>query len=249
MFAISVLVGAAACSARARVARTAGTMPTDIDLAPRAPLIAVAPEPAPEPEPAIDARPVRWLPGFAAVASSDHGSGRADERLGPAPGDCQSGDTETRTVTADVSAEPGTETIIASLGHGVVVFAADGHELARAPIGCGGSADEIGAIAVGTADDIGPVVAVLATTGGRAEATTHVDLFRVDSEADGTTRVQPLFSAPIEIRDGDEIRTGRVELVAGGLVVRRPEGPTTRWTYDPGTRAMVRSRQVSLGPR
>ena len=248
----SVLVVAAACSARARVARTAGTMPTDIDIAPPSPVLVVGashPDTEPEPEPAIDTRPVRWLPGFAAIASSDAHSDRADDRLGPPPPDCQSGDTETRTVIADVSAEPGIETIVASLGHGVVVFAADGHELARAPIGCGGSADELGAVAVGTADAIGPVVAVLATTGGRAEATTHVDLFRIESDEDGATRVQPLFSAPIETRDGDQIRTGRLEVVAGGLVFRRPAGRTTMWTYDPGTRTMVRSRQVSIGPR
>lgn len=210
--------------------------------------VPIAAEPAPssdEPrEP--DTRPVRWLPGFAAIATSDHRSTdrSAEDRLGPPPSDCQSGDTETRTVTADVSLEPGDETIVASLGHGVVVFAADGHELARAPIGCGGSADELGAVAVGHDDELGPVIAVLATTGGRAEATTHVDLFRVTSEIDGPTRVELLFSAPIEIRDGDRIRTGRIELVPGGLVVRRPAGRTTTWSYDRSTQTLVRSNRA-----
>ena len=76
-----------------------------------------------------------------------------------------------------------------------------------------------------------------------------LDLFRIESDDGGATRVQPLFSAPIEVRDGDEVRSGRIELVAGGLIFRRPAGRTTMWTYDPGTRAMVRSRQVSMGPR
>ena len=197
---------------------------------------ALAPPVAPA---AIETRPVRWLPGLAAVAFSDRAAGASEERLGPPPSDCQTGDTQLRSVTADVAAADGAETILASIAHGVVVFAAEGQELARTAIGCGGSADELEAIAIGTADAIGPVIAVLVTTGGRAEATTRVDLFRV--EGDDITRLERLFSAPIEVREGDQYRTGRLELVPGGLVFRRPGGRTTTWTYDVATRSLIQS--------
>jgi hypothetical protein len=214
--------------------------------------------PAPEtsPAPAAPTAPtvvepahsVRWLPGLTTVAFSDRSAGTSEERLGPPPRDCHSGDTQLRSATADVAdAADGAETILASMAHGVVVFTAEGQELARAPIECGGSADELEAIAIGTADTIGPVIAVLVTTGGHAESIRRVDLFRVEGE--DTTRLERLFSAPIEVRDGDRLRTGRIELVPGGLVFRRPGGRTTRWTYDLATRALIRVQRPGAGPR
>jgi hypothetical protein len=223
-----------------------------------APAVASTPAPAPlaareisEPGPAevaaVETRPVRWLPGLQAVAFSDHPSGRGEERLGPPTRDCQTSDTAVQSITADVAAESGAETIIASIAHGVVVFAAEGQELARAAVGCGGAGDELEAIAFGTAEDIGRVIAVLVRTGGLAETTTRVDLFRIDGE--DTTELERLFSGPVEVRDGDRFATGRLELVPGGVLFRKPGGRSTTWTFDVATRTLIRTQRPAFGSR
>ena len=179
---------------------------------------------------------VPWLPGFAAFAVSTQPTERADDRFGAPRADCRTGDTRAHRLLADVAPRLGTETVIVSTAHGIVVQDGQGQRIAALPLPCGGSADEVIAIAAGDAGIGGPVIAILATTGGRREATTRVELLRV---GDGD-RLERVFAAPVETYDGDQRRTGSVRIVPGGLRVRAPGGATTEWRYAAIARRFVR---------
>jgi hypothetical protein len=173
------------------------------------------------------------IPGMAAVAlagAADPG-GSAEDRLGPPADGCQSGDPAVFVLAAEVDAtSPGAESVLVSAAHGVVVLDARGARRGALPFTCGGSGDEILSVAVGDVGIGAPAIAVVAVTGGRAEATTRVELLAL---ADG--RLARLFAGDIEVRDGDELRTGELRVTPTGLVHRPPTGTTTRHRADPWT--------------
>jgi hypothetical protein len=207
---------AAACGSRTPPA-AATEVPAPIDRTPDA-------APARDAAPAVASEAPRrfpWVDGLAARAISTSPTAEVADQLGPRPGGCQSGDPRGHRLHADVAEAPGDETILASLGHGVVVRAASGETLATAPLPCGGSADELVAIAVAGGGAGAPLLAVVATIGGRREATTSVLLYRV-VERDGGLALDRELAAPIEIRDGERVATGAVAIVDGAIVHARP---------------------------
>ena len=197
---------------------------------PSAPTRAVEPAPAPV-TPAPVTRRVAWLPGFQATAVSATANESADDVGAPRAG-CPTGDTRAHRLVADIAPRAGDETIVASTANGIVVLDSQGQTVASAALPCGGSDDELIAIAAGDAGIGGRVIAVLARTGGRREAITRLELLRV---GDGH-ELERVFSAPIETRDDDTIASGEVRIVAGGLRVRVPGGGLERWSYDPVAR-------------
>jgi hypothetical protein len=218
----------------------------------KAPPPAPAPEPSPAPPPDASLAPpdapadqaaapqrFRWVDGLAATAVSTSPTAAVADQLGPAPSGCTSGDPRGHQLIADVAPAEGAETIVVALGHGVVVRAANGDTLATAPLACGGSADDLVAIAVGDAGTGTPVIAVVATVGGRREATTSVVLYGV-VDRDGEVALERQLAAPIEVRDGERVATGDVAIVDGAIVHDRPRGPRTRWAFDAGRGRYVR---------
>lgn len=188
--------------------------------------------PAPAPPPKHDGRDVDWLPGFAAVATSPRRIERVEDVLGPGRADCPTGDTRAISIAADVAPTPGRETIVASIAHGLVVVDGAHHRIATAALDCGGSADSIDAVELGRIDAVGPVIAVLATTGGHRMATTAITLFRVDVGPSGRVTLPRVMSAPIIERDGDATWTGGLDVTEDGLTYRDPDGGITEWTFD-----------------
>jgi hypothetical protein len=134
------------------------------------------------------------------------------------------------TLRADVTpAVAGEEQILASYTQGVFVLDRDRHLLAQAPaIECEGSADELVALAAGEASIGTPVVALAATSGGRAESVTWLTLYRVANGGE----LQPIFIGEVERHAGDTTRTGIITLIPGGLVFRDTRGSVGLWLYD-----------------
>jgi hypothetical protein len=123
----------------------------------------------------------------------------------------------------------GDQTVLASYTQGVVVLAPDRSVVARAPgFPCYGSADELVALAQGDAGIDVPVVALAATSGGRAENATWIALYRVGDGGE----LAPIFSAIVERHAGRITQTGSIELFPGGLKFRSPDGEMSLWLYD-----------------
>lgn len=131
---------------------------------------------------------------------------------------------------ADVTpAVEGDERVLASFTQGVFVFDRERHLLAQAPANeCEGSSDELVALAAGDASIGTPVVALAATSGGRAESVTWLTLYRVANGGE----LQPIFIGEVERHAGDTTRTGIVTTIPGGLVYRDPQGAVGLWLYD-----------------
>jgi hypothetical protein len=134
------------------------------------------------------------------------------------------------TLRADVTpAVAGEEQILASYTQGVFVLDRDRHLLAQAPaLECEGSADELVALAAGDASIGTPVVALAASSGGRAESVTWLTLYRVANGGE----LQPIFIGEVERHAGDTTRTGIITLIPGGLVFRDTRGSVGLWLYD-----------------
>ena len=134
------------------------------------------------------------------------------------------------TLRADVTpAIEGDERIVASYTQGMFVFDRNRHLVAQAPpFECEGSADELISLAAGDASIGTPVVALAATSGGRAESVTWLTLYRVANSGE----LQPIFVGEVERHAGDSTRTGIITLVPGGLVYRDPRGSVGLWLYD-----------------
>jgi cobalamin biosynthesis protein CobD/CbiB len=131
-------------------------------------------------------------------------------------------------ITAEVAANPGLETVLASLSQGVLVLDARAAVIAAAtPLPCEGSADEVDGLAAGDAHIDGPVIALAVTTGGHRESVTRLVLYRV---ADGV--VAPIFTGIVSVQTGDQTRTGEVTLLPGALLYRAPSGTRALWSYD-----------------
>jgi len=186
----------------------------------------VVPDADDNPGAAVEHRPSPWIKGLS-VRTLTETAVRADDWLGPPAPGCQSGQTSAKMITADVGPAPGREVIVASSAHGVVVLGANGQRIGAVPFDCGGSADAIVSLAV--ADLAGQaVIAVVATAGGHDQEETRVELIAVTEHG-----VDRLFTGAIEARDGDQVRTGRLDYATDGLVHRAPDGRVQRWRFDP----------------
>ena len=174
-----------------------------------------------------------WLQGFFAPQGvAEQGSrdvlAQLSEWARPAE-ECVAAAYDGLSLTADVSAAPGNEQILASYTQGVFVLDREGHLLAQSqPWECEGSSDELVALAAGDAAIGTPVVALAATSGGRAENVTLLTMYRVSNGGE----LQPIFSGEVERHEGETTRTGIVTLIPGGLVYRDPQGSVGMWLYD-----------------
>jgi hypothetical protein len=205
-----------------------------------APVAAVTGTPPPAPPPAAAApgpkvgEPWRWLPGFTAVASAEHPTRAASERLDalrPVGDECHGAGVVALQLTADVGGAEGDETVLASVAQGVVVLAPGPRDriVAEAPIAeCGGSEDATVALAVGDAWIGKPVIAVVATVGGHRASETDLALYALGA---GRT-LDRLYTGVLATRDGDETRRGQVIALPGALVERGPDGVVRVLPYD-----------------
>ena len=169
---------------------------------------------------------IPWLLGFAPDAATDHPSPAVAAEVSEwkAPDDrCVA------SAYGGLAVDRGDTRIVASYSQGLFVLGKDRHLIARAPgFPCAGSADELVALETGEAWIHTPLIALAATTGGRAESVTQLLLYRV--AADGA--LVPVFAAAVERHEQHQTRTGTVTIVPGGLIYRAPEGSTSIWTYD-----------------
>jgi hypothetical protein len=165
-----------------------------------------------------------WLPGFIPTSLSTERSSDAAARLAivdQRSDHCSTWDAHE--LRADVAPAEGTETVLASVATGVVVLDARGRRLASTPLGeCGGSADDIVALAAGDAWVGTPVIAVVSSTGGHRESQTSLTLLRVDGDY-----LTTVFTGTLETRDGEELETGAAVLAPGVILYRPPTGPLT----------------------
>jgi hypothetical protein len=190
-----------------------------------------------------------WLHGFfAPTASTEEGSHEVVAQLGewrPADEACIGSSYGGMSLTAELGAGEGEETILASFTQGVVVLDRERHLVAQVPgFECEGTADELVALAVGEAGVGVPLVALAATAGGRAENITWLTLYRLA----GSGELQPVFIGEVERHEGEVSRTGVVTIIPGGLVYRAPSGDSSLWVWDAERRRYVEqlaSRPVS----
>jgi len=174
-----------------------------------------------------------WLQGFFAPQGETEAGSRdvlAELAEWRAPvEDCVASSYGGLSLRADVSDADGKERILASYTQGVFVLDRERHLLAQSqPLDCAGSADELVALAAGDASIGTPVIALAATSGGRADSVTWLTLYRVAN--DGV--LQPVFNGEVERHAGGRTRTGTVTLVPGGLVYRDTRGSIGMWLYD-----------------
>ena len=173
-----------------------------------------------------------WLHGLDGVVSSTGEAGTAPA-IDDLALDCGVAASRTIELVADVAPTAGRETIVASYGGGLAVYDRERQLVAEAPgYRCEGSADELVAIAAGTAFG-DPLLAVAATSGGHQEAMTWVTLY-----ATGRT-LEPVFAGAVEARAGDRVERGAIYLLPGGLMMQQPAGTFRFWRLDPGARIYI----------
>lgn len=132
-------------------------------------------------------------------------------------------------LVADVSPQPGRETVVASFAHGVRVYDQERGLVASAPgYRCGGSSDAIETVAAGDAYG-DPTIVIAGTSGGRMERETWVGLFRVGRDH----RLEPAFAGVVEQVRGDQVTRGDLRLLPRALLYRAPGGAPMLYLYDP----------------
>jgi hypothetical protein len=137
-------------------------------------------------------------------------------------------------LVAELSERPGSERVLASFAGGIVILDHDGELVASAPgYRCESSRDDLEGIAVGTAHGARTLV-VVATSGGRAERSTWVSMFRVNER-----RLDPVFTGVVEDHRGTRVRRGAIAVRRDELIYTPPGGDPTTLTYDPIARAYL----------
>ncbi|MGE0867098.1 MAG: hypothetical protein AB7P03_00950 [Kofleriaceae bacterium] len=183
-----------------------------------------------------------WLRGLSDVRLTTTPTSDVVDRMSPwspADEDCAATRYPGLALAANVTHGPEDEMILASFTQGVAIVDANNRLIARAPgLPCGGSADEIVALAFGRAY-LEPTIVVTITSGGHREHATWVTLYRLGFR----DRLEPVFTGSIEERADDAVQRGSVTLLPDGLIYRRPGGQRTYWRFDPVAGAYVyRSR-------
>ncbi|MBA3456565.1 MAG: hypothetical protein H0T42_25980 [Deltaproteobacteria bacterium] len=172
-----------------------------------------------------------WLHGLDSVRVTDEPQRHVEDRMAAGYEDleCAAGATHGLVLKADIAPSAGMETILASYARGLVVLDHEDQVIASMDgYPCQGSADEVTSLAVGRAFLV-PTIALAITHGGHEERTTELALFRIGFGG----RIEPVFTAEVELRTGDNVRTGGVWLIPNGLLYQRPGGKTGLWIYDP----------------
>lgn len=186
------------------------------------------------PPPPVGAPPapaLPWLRGFEPAVVSDRATPAASAQIARLRSASPEDDYGALELRADLVGDARVETVVASYGFGVAVLDGAHHVLAHAPgLDATGSADDLLAIAVGDARLGTPVLVVASQRGGHRESTTTLTLYRL---TEGRA-LQALFSAPIELHDGDVTQTGALVL-GGARLWYRPPGAVvaTSWVLDP----------------
>ncbi|HSK00722.1 MAG TPA: hypothetical protein VK932_05750 [Kofleriaceae bacterium] len=194
-------------------------------------------------------RALPWLRDFPATAATAAPSREAEAWLRDwrsPPDDCATTSDAGFALAAELlPAVPGLETVLASYTAGVVVLDARGRRVASTPpLSCRGSVDAIEGIAVGELLRGEPVIALAATSGGRAERTTWLLFLAPRGEA-----LAPIFAVPVEEHRGPAVATGEVTRLPGGaLRYRSPRGAISRWTYDPAAGRYVMREELRPEP-
>jgi hypothetical protein len=183
---------------------------------------------------------IPWLHGLADPIASDQTSDGVTRQIDSWSGlsdvdpECSTGAHPGIAIEADVAVNAGRETIMVSLAHGLVIVDREGQLITEAPgYHCDGTADELEAIAAGSAFGA-PTIAIAATSGGHRESSTWVSLFRIDGR-----RLDPVFTGTVEERRGDDVKRGAVVLLPDALLYRHPRGEASLWTYNADARAYV----------
>ncbi len=188
---------------------------------------------------------IPWLHGLANPVSSNRSSDEVARRIdtwsrfSDVDPECSTGNYPGIEIEADVAAQPGLETVMVSLAHGIVITDAEGELIAETPgYHCEGTADELEAIAGG--DAFGArTLAIAATAGGHEESRTWLTLFRVDGR-----RLDPVFTGTVEERRGTKVDRGGVFLLPNALIYRAPRGTPAIWFYNSDARAYVQPGQA-----
>lgn len=169
---------------------------------------------APAPAPSLP-----WVTGLATTAASDVETSADGDGYGA------------------LSIATSSGTIVASYQQGVAVVDRRDHVIARAPgFEIEGSADDLVALAAGDAQLDKPVIVLAVVSGGHRESTTSLVVYQLGEHG----RLDRLFDAPIEERDGDQTASGALTFVPHGLLYRSPNGPLERWSFDASRRRYVR---------
>lgn len=175
-----------------------------------------------------------WLHGLdgAKITSTPKPSATSIDELDEG---CAAGAFAPFELVADVAPTAGNETVRASFVDGVVVRDREGAVVASASgYNCEGSADEIVALAAGSAHR-DSTIALAFTYGGRREQVTALALFRIGFGG----KLDPVFTAEVEQRTDERVRRGNVWLFPNGLIYQRPGGRPTIWVFDPVDRAYL----------
>jgi hypothetical protein len=167
-----------------------------------------------------------WLLGFQPEVITDRASNEVASELAewrPPDDDCVA------SAYGALAVDTGRQRVIASFSQGLFVFDSERHVVADAPgFVCAGSADELVALAAGDVFIGSPVIALAATSGGRAENITWLSLYRVGQHG----ALETLFTGTVERHEDHQTRTGTVTIIPGGLIYRTPEGRSSIWIFD-----------------
>lgn len=167
-----------------------------------------------------------WLQGFTPDAVADHPSRAVSAELAEWK---KPDESCVASAYGGLTLEGKGQRVLATYSQGVFVLDSNRHLVAQAPgFECNGSADELIAIAEGNAWVGAPIIALAATSGGRAESVTWLSLYRVGENG----KLEPVFTGAVERHGDKQTKTGVVTVVPGGLIYRAPEGPTSLWTWD-----------------
>jgi hypothetical protein len=177
-----------------------------------------------------------WLQGFTPDAVADRPSRAVSAELAEWK---KPDDSCVASAYGGLSLDANGTRVLASYSQGVFVLDGSRHLVAKAPgFECNGSSDELVALAQGNAWIGAPVIALAASSGGRAESVTWLSLYRVGENG----KLEPVFTGAVERHGEHQTKTGVVTIVPGGLIYRAPDGATSLWTWD-GTKYV---QQVTL---